>query len=235
MLEKAQALERDAKNYRDLVSDPDVAAVIVQAVADKRSGKKPVVPAPVEDEPLDTLDPKAVVDRIDKSGAKATADALTQLRAELSAPDKYRAAMNAAIGAYAVKHEVDQATMSEAVRLAIEELGADAQVSPEQVPSLLPAYVRLARMTAKPAATPENKVAPKIEPTGTESVASPTGRAGSAATSTIPFPKHFVNGEPPRGHRPTPSEYEQEALFSARRRFGPQVTLEDLRTAMQTR
>ncbi|MDD5305458.1 MAG: hypothetical protein PHS14_20350 [Elusimicrobia bacterium] len=234
MLEKAQALERDAQNYRDLVSDPDVAAVVAKAALDKASGKKPTPPEASVVDDLDTLDPKAVVARIDKSKVEAKAEALAELRAELSAPDKYRAAMNAQIGAYAVKHGVDQTTMTEAVRLAIEDLGPDAQVSPEQVPTLLPAYVRLARLTAKPAASPENKVAAPSAPTGTESVASPTGRAGPHATSVVPFPSHFVNGEPPRG-KPTPAQYEQEMLFAARKRHGPQVTLEDLRAAMATR
>lgn len=237
----ASALRRDAENYRALIGDPDLAAVIVQAKADKLAGRSPAFPASgAPPRELDPLDPKSVEEHIARTVAEGVAQPIRELREELSRPAKLKAAVNEALGDFATANGVDVATMQAAVRLADARLiETGKKWHPDLVDVLMPSYVELARAKQAPATPPPASGASKTTPptnghAGTDEVASPTGRGGAHQAHVIPLPRHFVNGKPPQRPRSS-TEYEDEMLYAMRKRYGPDVTIEDVRAGMATR
>ena len=235
---EADADKRDAENYRALVADPDVAQVVVKAVADKRDGKKPSPPAPsVLDAPIDPENPVASID----AKLKALADKqreLDQREAKAREAANVRVAVGDAVLAYATQSGEDPAVVEQAVKDCDAALAKNGQKwTPETVAVLLPPYVEMAK--AKRASAPKpfaptngavTKTAPASATPGTETVASPTGRGGVHQTQPVPYPSWYVNGQPPKGYKPGEADLEQEHLYLMRRRFGPNVTLEDIRS-----
>lgn len=239
----AKALERDAANYRAFKDDPVLGPLIVQAALDKQAGKTPRLA------PYDGQDPSvppeerfddATEARLARERERVKAETLAQLRAEAARPQQAIASVNEAITQFAIENEVDKDLMLAAVELAKPALLRT--MDPEQVPALMPAYLELAKVkaaapkapppqpTSTPPAAPRQADATSNGNLGLETVASPIGRSSPNASQVVEFPKFYVNGQPPR--RPlTEDEMEEVGLFAMRRRFGPDVTLEEYRIA----
>ncbi len=227
----ASALQRDAENYRFLIGDEDMAAVVAKAMADKKAGRKIGVPAvaPVATD-VDPLDPASLAQFVTSTAEKVAdekvAAARTEVQKELDAPTLYRNAMNAAITEYAKANAVETDVMAEAVKLAAAD-NANVDVFPEDVPRLMGGYVRAARLS-KQVTKPVNKPVVGNGHAGTEAVTSPNGRGGSAVANTLTFPAHWVNGRPPRVE--TDAQAELTMLYAIQKNYGPDVTLEAART-----
>lgn len=229
--EEAEALKRSAANYDFLMADEARAAKVLAIMSDK-GGTPPVDDA----EELDTLDPKSVLSVIDKRVEKAKADVRAELRREADAPKVWADSMNSALGEYAEKHSVDVDTMTAAIKLAEADFKAEnVRPEPEDVPRLMGAYVRLARLTPKPAAAtpPVNKPATGNGHAGLETVTSPTARGGPFTGNVVPFPAHWKNGEQPLHE--SEDQMATSHLYRMRVRFGPQVTLEDVVAGARSR
>ncbi len=239
---EAEALQRSAANYDALVSDPDV-ALVIKAVEDKRNGKKPSAPAPVEDDPaLALLGPEGVAALDKRTGAMVSAAQaeVARLREEIQSitrPTAQRAAFNSICDAFVAANGVEQDVMAEAIRLADADLAKDEQslltVDPKMVPILLRPQVEVARLRKRvPPVTAANKTAATNgQAGGTAEVASPTGRGGTHSDQTVPFPAHYVNGRPPNRPR-TDAERSAEHLFKTRLAYGPNATTADLQGSL---
>lgn len=226
--QEASALKRDAENYRALVSDPDYVQAIAKVTTEKATGNP--APAPESEPELDPLDPNSVKTFI----AKQIQVEKAKVVQEMSAPAVHLQRVNGAISAYFSDKGLDQAACKRCVDAVQENMASHGGMwTPEMVPILLAPYVAAERAKiaspSTPAAPPANKTAPVNGAPGLERVASPVGRNGPHQTQTIPFPKHFVNGEPPKGRRASEAELEEELLYAMRKRFGPDVTIEDVR------
>lgn len=226
---EAEAIERDAKNYRALIAHPK-AGEIARAALEGRE-----IPDPAAQPEADPNEPvtRAEAERIAATKAAAMK---TDLVEEMQRPEKIRAAVNGAISAYAAENKVPEKVMTEAVQAANASLlkrGRVWETDPEQVATLLDGFVEAARVkyAAKPAAPATGQVVPPPNGhIGTEEVASPTGKGGPHTTNVVPVPSFYVNGQMPK--RPlTAVEWEEQHLFRMRERFGPGVTLEQIRAA----
>jgi len=235
--QEAAALRRSAENYDFLMADPDLAAVVVKAVADKQAGRKPSeAPTDTPEPEIDPFDPKSVASEIDRRAEVKASEKIEAFRKELDAPNVWRAKMNEAIGSYAASHAVEEAVMIEAVKLAAADFQAEGFTpQPDDVARLMGPYVRLARVSAKPAVAPpvNNLVESKNGRPGTEAVTSPTGRGGPHTASVLAFPSHWKNGVCPL--RETDEQATASHLYRMRARYGPDVTLEDVRAGSEGR
>ena len=234
---EAEKLQRSASNYDALVADPDV-ALVIKAVEDKRNGKKPSAPVAVADDPaLKDVDP-AIVAALDKRAEAKVAPALQEnakLREEIQAmqrPQAARTAFNEVVGAFVAANGVEQDVIAEAIRLADADLEKDGQtlltVDPKMLPILLRPQVEVARLKKRvPPVANANKNGAANGQAGTAEVASPTGRGGVHSDQSVPFPAHYVNGEPPRRPR-TDAERSAEHDFHLKLAFGPNATAAEL-------
>lgn len=231
--QEAAALKDAADKWNFIVGDPDLADLVVKAIADKKAGRKPVLPADEPDPEIDPLDPKSVASVIDRRVKAGVEEGVGRLREELDAPARYHAEMNAALGAYAEQHAIEPDVMVEAIKLAAADLSKSGETAePRDVPRLMGAYVRLARV-AKPTTTPVNKPVTPNGHAGTEAVTSPTARGGPHTGGVVPFPSHWKNGECPLHE--TDEQMESSHLYRMRRLYGPNVTLEDVRAGVASR
>lgn len=231
--QEAGAIRRDAENYRAVVADEEVGGVLLQAAALRKAGKKFRLveegqPTPKAEEPeFDPFDPKAH----ERIARKAVREELGQFREELERPSKVTVAVNSALEAYAAAENIDQPTMIEAIKMADAALvKAGRKWDPEQVAVLMPGYVEAAK-AKKPAAPPPgaNKAPPSNGHKGTEEASSPVGRGGPHQTHVVPPPAFYVDGHTPN-RRLTNAEWDEENLYRMRLRFGPNVTIEDIRS-----
>jgi hypothetical protein len=241
---EAEALQRSAKNYDALVADPDV-ALVIKAVEDKRNGKKPAAPAPAEDDPALALlgpDGIAAIDRRTEAKVSAANAEVTRLREEIESitrPTAQRAVFNQTCDAFVAANQVEQDVMAEAIRMADADLAKDGQslidVDPKMLPILLRPQVEVARLKKRvPPVAVANKNGAANGQAGTAEVASPVGRGGAHSEQSVPFPKHYVNGQPPRRPR-TAAEWAEEDDFRVKLAYGPNATASDVRAASATR
>ncbi len=242
---EAKAVQRDADNYRALVSDPDLAEVVVKAVADKKAGKKPnASPAspPAEDvEPeVDPLDSESIKahSRWEVSQVRKEMAALKATISEATRPDPLQA-VKASLLAYQADKKVDDGVMQAAVEAANANLASEGVTAwtPETAADFV-AYVKGFVANAKSVPAPVTPAKQPVQPTngqpGLAAVTSPVSRGGTHQAHVVPMPKHYVNGEPPKRPR-TAEEWADEDLYRMQMRFGPNVTREDLLTASRPR
>ena len=228
---EAKAMERDATNYRDLVADPELAEIVTKAVMDKRAGRKPLAPVAEPDPEIDPFDPKSVASFVSKQVETKVSEARAADQAERERPNEVKAAVNEALNAYQLDRAIDPAIFVEAVKMADAALVKNRRVwDPETVDVLIEPYVALASAAkAKQVTEAVNKADTKNGRSGTAEAASPTGLGGPHTAHVIPLPAHLATGKPPKAI--TDEMREQELLYAMRRRYGPGVTLEDVRAA----
>lgn len=212
------AVKRDAENWRKAVSDPVKAKKIVAILTDE-------APDPVEEEveidPL-TLDGKGFKDLIRKEAAKLLEAERVKAMEAAAAPTRHLQTLNAAISEVAMKGEIPEATMKAAIALWKQDLAENGgnlnDVPVAAVPALLAPYLRLTRVTPGKAQT--NAGAANGRAGGLAEVASPNGRSGSSAGSTIVVPEHVRLGRPAA----TPEEFNAEMEYAFKKRFGPDAS-----------
>lgn len=214
------AVKRDAENWRKAVSDPVKAKKIVAILTD--AVVEPEPEAQEDDiDPL-TLDGKGLKEVIRREAAKLVEAERQKSTEAAAAPVRHLQSLNAAISAVAAKGEIPEATMKAAVTLWKQDLaengGSMNDVPVEAVPALLAPYLRLTRVTPGKAQT--NAGAVNGRAGGLSEVASPNGRVGSSAGSTIVVPEHVRKGIPAT----TPEQFNAEMEYAFKKRFGPDTS-----------
>lgn len=211
------AVKRDAENWRKAVSDPVKAKKIVAILTDESIGTEPEAEE-VEIDPL-TLDGKGLKDLIRKEAAKLVDAERAKAMEAVAAPTRHLQTLNAAISEVAERGDIPEATMKAAIALWKADLaengGSLTDVPVAAVPALLAPYLRLTRVTPGKAQT--NAGAVNGRAGGLSEVASPNGRSGSSAGTTIVVPDHVRAGRPAA----TPAEFNAEMEYAFRKRFGP--------------
>lgn len=219
-------IKRDAENWKAATSDPERARKIVAILTDA-----PVEPSATDvvdaDPPVDfdPLDPKSVARYTATVAAKAAEVAARKAtesfwQERVEGPLAKKEAVNGAISQYAEQHNVPKDVMLSAVA-SLKESWASAGVplSPELVPALLAPHVEAAKLRAlsapKPPASKGNNGANGQG--GLSEVASPSGRAGTAAGSTIPIPEFIRQNRLPQ----TDAEIDEGIRYAAAKRYGP--------------
>lgn len=209
------AVKRDAENWRKAVSDPVKAKKIVAILTDE------AIEPEAEEAEIDplTLDGKGLKDLIRKEAAKLVEATRKQEAEAAAAPTRHLQTLNAAISEVAMKGEIPEATMKAAIALWKQDLAENGgtlnDVPVAAVPALLAPYLRLTRVTPGKAQT--NAGATNGRAGGLSEVASPNGRSGSSAGSTIVVPEHVRLGRPAA----TSEEFNAEMEYAFKKRFGP--------------
>lgn len=242
--QEAKRLEREAENYRSITSDPEIAKVVHSMIADKLAGKPLSTPKVVEEQipAIDPFEPATIEAHVEKRVEIALRKSMeaeaARRRAEAEAPVLAKQAVTEALVAYVAESGIDEATAKEATALANARLLARGKTwDPERVDVLMDAAVaevRLKKAAPAPSAPANKTVPPQNGASGTATVASPVGRGGAHAAHAIPAPKYSNGLSTPPAHM-TDEDYEQEMLYAMRKRFGPNVTIDDVRAGAASR
>jgi len=220
-LQEIAAIKRDAENWRAAKSDPVKAAKIVKIMMGEDVAPEASVEEDLPDPAL--LDGKGFREVIQREAAKIVAAERAKMAEEAQAPTRHYASLNTAISTFAEAKDIAPEAMKAAVAawksdLAENGVGLDS-VNPVAIPALLAPYVRLTRVTPVKATPQTNAGVPNGRAGGLSEVASPNGRAGSSAGSTVVVPDHVRQGRPAANA----AEYDAEMEYAFKKRFGSDV------------
>lgn len=218
------AVKRDADNWRAATSDPEKAKRIVDILT-RQDEPAPVAEPEVDAAQFDPLDPVSVAKFTAAQAAKvAAAEARKAVgefwKEKVEGPLSRKNAVNAAISQFAQDNGVEASVTQAAVNSMLATWPEGVPLSPELVPALLAPHVEVAKMRAASAPKKQTNGATGLGGKGGLSeVASPSGRAGTAAGSTIPIPAFVRENRAPE----TDEEIEEGMRYAIAKRYGPDV------------